>query len=391
MAFPWHTLARPVGITNRAGDKMVDIITDGGGTDRLAVDIGGASVVVGAVELDDGGGGGTRAQVHEDATAFNAAGFRGSQLMAGRDDTGPTHRDIRVNTSGQLQVEIVSGDIQIGAVELKDSATTDRAMIRSDGDAIPADPDDGALMIAGREDGGPSLKHIRVDAGGVLRQKIEDETTTDRARVLPDGTALAAADANGLLMAGWDEGPAQLRALRMEAWSVLGTALGSALRTKALVHGFDGTQLPGSEVAPVEARPPSSDANVGQLLRGLLTNARQAIFDRVANNFIVRDGVNSVSATVTNPLAGAVIASLDTRNLTHKSVFVESTAASTLRIQVSRDGATWRDLGPDIALAASTAFASTNQQEVMKGYRHIRIIDVAGTTGDVTAEIVAQQ
>jgi len=170
MAFPWRGSARPVGIINKAGDKQVDVVTDGGGVNRLAVDLGGATVTLGAVELEDGGAGTEEAQIRADAQPFGAPGAQGGLLIAGRDNTGPTHRHLRCNALGQLEVDIVGGDIQIGAVELKNASSATRNLIEDDAVAFPGPAaDKGGLLIAGRDDTGPTLRHIRVDASGRLQ------------------------------------------------------------------------------------------------------------------------------------------------------------------------------------------------------------------------------
>ncbi len=63
---------------------------------------------------------------------------------------------------------LTAGEIQIGAVELDDGEGSTRAMIRPDTATIPATPNDAALSIAGRDDAGPTVRHIRVDSSGRL-------------------------------------------------------------------------------------------------------------------------------------------------------------------------------------------------------------------------------
>jgi hypothetical protein len=63
---------------------------------------------------------------------------------------------------------ILSGsEIQIGAVELDDAESDTRAAIRQDASAFPAAATDfGGILIAGRDDTGNVLRHVRVDPSG---------------------------------------------------------------------------------------------------------------------------------------------------------------------------------------------------------------------------------
>lgn len=105
MTIPSSGFRRLMIPVDQSGNE-VGIVFDGT-TFRLAVDaVIAGPVVIGAVELDDGGGGGTRAQIKADGSAFNAGPNDGGQLIAGQDDTGPTQRNLRVNSSGHLIVSV---------------------------------------------------------------------------------------------------------------------------------------------------------------------------------------------------------------------------------------------------------------------------------------------
>jgi hypothetical protein len=74
-----------------------------GGTYRLAVDLAGSEIQIGAVELDDAESS-TRAAIRQDAAAFPAlATDFGGLLIAGRDDGGAGQtRHVRVDASGRI-------------------------------------------------------------------------------------------------------------------------------------------------------------------------------------------------------------------------------------------------------------------------------------------------
>lgn len=110
----------------------------------------------------------------------------GRQFVQLRDFLNGESAEVDAATKG-LKVLLVGGDIQIGAVELKDAASADRAVIRSDGDAIPAGPDDGALLLGGRDVDAATLRHLRVSTGGQLLVRQEQAQNIETTAALGAG------------------------------------------------------------------------------------------------------------------------------------------------------------------------------------------------------------
>jgi len=97
-----------------ADGNRVALIFDGS-VWRLAVDatISGGPVVIGAVEIDDGGGGVTRLMVKPDGGAVPAAPNDGGAVIAGRD--GSTIRHVKVNSAGELVVATEESPVTFSA------------------------------------------------------------------------------------------------------------------------------------------------------------------------------------------------------------------------------------------------------------------------------------
>jgi hypothetical protein len=89
------------------------------------------------------------------------------KLVAISDENGILVDIVTVDGVNRLAVE-TSAEIQIGAVELDDGATDTRASIKGDGAAMSPAPNDGGLLISGRDDTGPVQRHIRVNSSGAL-------------------------------------------------------------------------------------------------------------------------------------------------------------------------------------------------------------------------------
>lgn len=88
--------------------NQVGIIHDGS-TYRLAVDaLIAGPIVIGAVEIDDGGSGGTRASVKGDGVAIPSSPNNGGLLISGRDPS-DLQRHIRVDSAGKIVTSSTPG------------------------------------------------------------------------------------------------------------------------------------------------------------------------------------------------------------------------------------------------------------------------------------------
>lgn len=102
MGLPTNGYRHLVAISDKDGNT-VGLVFDGT-TYRLAVDaLVAGPIVIGGVELDDGGGGTTRASIKGNGIAVGAAPNDGGLLVSGR-DPGGLQRHLAVDTSGRLLV-----------------------------------------------------------------------------------------------------------------------------------------------------------------------------------------------------------------------------------------------------------------------------------------------
>ncbi len=139
-----------------------------GGLRRLAVDaIIGGPIVIGGVELDDGGGGTTRAQIHEDGTAFNVSPNQGSLLIAAQDDAGPTHRNLRATPAGHLIVSVGASTPGATITTPADTAVGIGATV-----ALPAIPAGTSRMTVQNTGGAGTFLRVREVGAGAARGVI---------------------------------------------------------------------------------------------------------------------------------------------------------------------------------------------------------------------------
>lgn len=161
----------------------------------LDVNLVTGDIEIGAVELKDATTD-DRSRALPDGTAVGGTGAVGL-MVEGYDDVATVARVLRTDGSGNLQVvpapgastdvnvhdgagnsvtstavglqrgldvNLLSGDIEIGAVEMKNGASDIRGVIQDNGSAIPVGPNNGGLLVAGRDNG--TLRHMRTGSDG---------------------------------------------------------------------------------------------------------------------------------------------------------------------------------------------------------------------------------
>lgn len=206
--------------------------------------------------------------------------------------------------------------------------------------------------------------------------------------------------------------------------------LARSLSTSATLRAHDTTKAASSRLVPLTARDTALTPSIPAGITGIVAQSVALIWDTAAGaistltgstNFTSRglgairpadvwaipvwnDGTNlldslghrSTRTTTLNPAAGAVLATLDCENLTHKSGYAVATggaAVCTVRAEISMDNVNWFSLGNIVAGAASGIMTSAMLDQA-KGFRYIRlvnVVDLAASGTTVEAVLSAQQ